>query len=109
MKGKVIMHAAIADKKDELAELCRRYGVSRLEVFGSAARGVDFDPETSDADFLVEFNPHSGLAPFDQYFDFADALRRTLERPVDLVESGSVHNPFLWAAIERSRELVYAS
>lgn len=43
------MHAAIADKKDELAELCRRFGVARLEVFGSAARGADFDPETSDA------------------------------------------------------------
>ncbi len=103
------MHAAIADKKDELAELCRRFGVARLEVFGSAARGVDFDPETSDADFLVEFSPHSGLAPFDQYFDFADALRRTLERPVDLVESGSIDNQYLRAAIERSRELVYAS
>ena len=46
------MHATIADKKDELAELCRRYRVSRLEVFGSAARGADFDPDTSDADFL---------------------------------------------------------
>ena len=62
-----------------------------------------------EADFLVEFNPHSGLGPFDQYFDFADALRRALERPVDLVESGSIDNPYLWAAIERSRELVYAS
>ena len=102
------MHAAIADKKDELAELCRRYGVSRLEVFGSAARGVDFDPETSDADFLVEFLPASELAPLDQYFDFADALRRPLDRPVDLVESGAIDNPYLRAAIDRSRELVYA-
>ena len=51
----------------------------------------------------------AGLGPFDQYFDFADALRRALERPVDLVESGSIDNPYLWAAIERSRELVYAS
>ena len=103
------MHAAIADKKDELAELCRRYGVVRLEVFGSAARGSDFDPQTSDADFLVEFNPDSGLAPFDQFFDLAEALRDALGRPVDLVESGTVRNPYLRAAIDRSRELVYAS
>ncbi len=57
------MHAAISDKKDELAELCRRYGVARLEVFGSAARGTDFDPQSSDADLLVEFRLDDGRAP----------------------------------------------
>ena len=103
------MHAAIADKREELAELCRRYGVARLEVFGSAARGTDFDPQTSDADFLVEFNPDSGFGPFDQFFGLAEALRDALGRPVDLVESGAVRNPYLRAAIDRSRELVYAS
>ena len=55
------INAAIADKREELAELCRRYDVARLEVFGSAARGTNFDPETSDADFLVEFDPNSDL------------------------------------------------
>lgn len=103
------MHAAIVDKREELAELCRCYGVARLEVFGSAAHGTDFDPQSSDADFLVEFDPDSGLAPFDQFFDLAEALRRTLERQVGLVEAGTVHNPYLRAAINRSRELVYAS
>ena len=102
------MHAAIADRKRDLAELCRRHGVAGLEVFGSAARGLDFDPRTSDADFLVEF--HRGdSAPFDQYFDFADALRDALDRPVDLVEVGAIHNPYLRAAIDRTRELVYAA
>jgi predicted nucleotidyltransferase len=103
------MHAAIADKKEELAELCRRYGVTRLEVFGSAARGTDFDPQTSDVDFLVEFRPSRGPAPFDQFFDLADALRQTLGRPVDLVESGVIDNPYLRVAIDRSREIVYGA
>ena len=40
------MHTAIADKKAKLIELCRQYNVARLEVFGSAARGTDFDPQT---------------------------------------------------------------
>ena len=62
------MHAAIADKREELAELCRQYDVARLEVFGSAARGTDFDPETSDADFLVEFDPDRPVAPFPPVF-----------------------------------------
>ena len=103
------MHTAIADKRDELAELCRQYDVARLEVFGSAARGTDFDPEKSDADFLVEFDSDSRLRPFHRYFDLVDALRNTLGRPVDLVEFDAVRNPYLRAAINKSRELVYES
>lgn len=44
------------DVADEsLAALCRRYGVARLELSGSSARG-DFRPD-SDVDLLVEFLP----------------------------------------------------
>lgn len=107
--GGLTIHAAIAAKKDELTELCQRYNVARLEVFGSAARGTDFDPQTSDADFLVDFRLVDGRTPLQQYFDFAEALRQTLGRSVDLIESGAVKNPYLRAAIDRSRELVYAS
>ncbi len=46
------MHAALADKREELAALCRRHGVARLEVFGSAARGEDFDPRRAMPTFL---------------------------------------------------------
>jgi len=49
------VHSPIQDHKEKIAELCRNYGVRRLEVFGSATRVTDFDPERSDADFLVEF------------------------------------------------------
>ena len=103
------MHTVIADKKEELAALCRRYDVAKLEVFGSAARGEDFDPETSDADFLVEFRPTVRPRTLHQYFDLKDALRDVLGRPVDLVEFGAVQNPYLRASINKSRELVYAS
>jgi predicted nucleotidyltransferase len=46
-----------------LADLCRKYRVRRLDVFGSAARG-DFDEESSDVDLLVEFDdmPHADAA-----------------------------------------------
>ncbi len=50
------MLADIDNKRDALAAICRRYGVARLEVFGSAVRGTDFDADRSDADFLVTFN-----------------------------------------------------
>lgn len=103
------MHAAIAEKREDLADLCRRYGVARLQVFGSAARATDFDPLTSDADFVVEFDPRRAPITLEGYFDFRDALNDALGRPVDLVERGAIRNPYLRAAIERSCELVYAS
>lgn len=83
------MHATIADKRADLSALCRRYGVARLEVFGSAARGAGFDPVASDVDFLVTFTPaaRNDLAAF---ADFKDALATLLGRPVDLVEREAV-------------------
>ena len=83
------MQADIAEKRDALAELCRRYGVERLEVFGSAARGAGFDRNRSDADFLVTFKPaaRNDLAAF---ADLKEALERLLGRPVDLVEREAV-------------------
>ena len=103
------MHPSLADKRDALIALCRRYDVARLEVFGSAARGTDFDPARSDADFLVEFRPESRLPPLEQYFGLARALEDLLGRPVDLVQPRAIKNPFMLAGINRSREVVYAS
>ncbi len=103
------MHAEIAARRDALKALCERYDVERLEVFGSAARGVDFDPAASDLDFLVAFKPGSPLDPLDQFFGLADALKDLFGRPVDLVEASAVRNPFVRASIDRSRELVYGA
>ena len=86
------MHAAIAEKQQQLAELCRRFGVVRLDVFGSAARGDDFDPARSDADFLVELDPVPGLSDLQQYFGLAEALKELLGRPVDLVERRAIED-----------------
>ncbi|MCY4341147.1 MAG: nucleotidyltransferase domain-containing protein [Gammaproteobacteria bacterium] len=63
------MHAAIAEKKEKLDELCRRHNVARLEVFGSAACGTNFDPASSDADFLVEFTSINDQIPTMQALD----------------------------------------
>jgi uncharacterized protein len=83
------MLADIVEKRDALAALCRRYGVTRLEVFGSAARGAGFDPNRSDADFLVTFSSvaRNDLAAF---ADLKEALENLLSRPVDLVEREAV-------------------
>jgi uncharacterized protein len=90
LKVERLMHRSIAAKRDRLEALCRRYGVARLAVFGSAARGADFDPDLSDADLLVEFRSDSGLRPLQQYFGLATALEELLGRPVDLIERGAI-------------------
>ena len=81
----------IADKRDALAALCRRYGVNTLEVFGSAARETGFDASSSDIDFLVSFAPaaRNDLAAFSE---FKQELERVLMRRVDLVEREAVEH-----------------
>jgi hypothetical protein len=103
------MSAVLDRHADAIAALCWRYGVARLEVFGSAARGDDFDPARSDVDFLVAFARDATVAPLEQVFGLARELEAVLGRPVDLVEAGAVRNPYLRDAIERSRRLVYAA
>ena len=56
------MHPAIAQHRAGIATICQRFRVSRLEVFGSAARADDFNPATSDVDFLIEFAEGATLA-----------------------------------------------
>lgn len=99
----------IARHRNELAALCRRFGVRRLDLFGSAARG-DFDPGRSDLDFLVEFDPaHPDALSLAAYFGFKEALEALFGRPVDLVEPGALRNPYLKESIYSSTEPVFAA
>ena len=83
------MHPAVSSKRESLAALCRRFHVRRLEVFGSATRDQDFDPDRSDTDLLIEFEPGAepGMAGF---LNVKEALEQVLGRPVDLIERNAV-------------------
>lgn len=98
----------IEEKRAEVAELCRRKQVRRLEIFGSAARD-DFDPSRSDLDFLVEFEPKSPVRGLDAYFGLKEELEALFGRPVDLVMPDAVRNPYVRAGIDKSRHLLYAA
>jgi predicted nucleotidyltransferase len=102
------MTRVLEGHRPELVELCRKYRVRRLDVFGSAARG-DFNEHLSDVDLLVEFDdmPHADRA--DAYLGFLTAVEALLQRRIDLVEVGAVRNPYLRRGIDESRELVYAA
>jgi predicted nucleotidyltransferase len=103
------MHDQISSHLAQLRALCRRFAVARLEIFGSAARGVDFDPERSDADFLVEFHDTGQMAPLQQFIGLGEAMERLLGRRVDLIEAGATRNPYVIAEMSRARELIYAA
>jgi len=96
------------EQEAELARLCRRYGVQRLELFGSAT-GPRFSPPRSDLDFLVEFDKSAAGRPADRYFGLWEALQGLFGRPVDLVMITAIRNPYFLQAIEPSRMVVYAA
>lgn len=102
------MHPAIDRHRHGIADICQRYQIRRLDVFGSAARGADFQADASDADFLVEFDPQAAVG-LHTFFGAKAELEQLLGRPVDLVEIGAVHNPYVLASINSHRESVYAA
>ena len=98
----------IEKQRIALEALCRRFQVRRLELFGSAS-GESFDPQSSDLDFLVEFEdpPSGGYA--DSYFGLAESLTELFHRDIDLVVLSAVKNPYFLESIEQSRTLLYAA
>jgi predicted nucleotidyltransferase len=102
------MVQVIVERCREIAELCRRYRVRRLELFGSAV-GESFDPSRSDADFLVDFEPLADGEHADAYFGLRESLEVLLARPIDLVMIKAIRNPYFLQAIEPTRMVLYAA
>ena len=92
--------------RDALTELCRRWRVTELALFGSVARG-DSRPN-SDVDVLVTFQPNAPWSSLD-LVDMRDELVRLFGRPVDLVEESAVRNPHRRASMLRDKSVLYAA
>lgn len=97
----------LAVDETRLADVCQRYKVRELAVFGSALRD-DFTP-TSDVDVLVEFEPGS---PVRSLFDFI-RVKQALEdevfhREVDLIEYTTLH-PLIASNVLRAKRTVYVA
>jgi len=75
-----------------LAALCRRYGVKRLSLFGSAARD-ELRPD-SDVDLMVEFKATSKTTSFD-LVDLQDELSPLFgSRSIQLTSPEILRNPY---------------
>jgi uncharacterized protein len=101
MSGRLVLD------REAISRLCRKYGVRRLLVFGSAVT-EQFDDTRSDVDFLVEFADDLP-SRFDAYFGLKEELEDLLGRPVDLVMPGALDNPYFAASALRRSEELYAA
>jgi predicted nucleotidyltransferase len=96
------------EQMSSLRQLCRQYGVARLDLFGSATSD-EFDPERSDLDFLVTFTAQGWQGAFDRFFGLKAALEDVFGRPVDLVQEKAVTNHIFRRGIDQTRKALYAA
>ncbi|MGD2110757.1 MAG: nucleotidyltransferase domain-containing protein [Phycisphaerae bacterium] len=102
------MNPIIANREKELADLCRRFHVARIEAFGSVTTD-EFDEQQSDLDFLVDFTGGVAGRQFESFFGLHRALSELFDRPVDLVEEGASRNPCFIRRLDESRRVIYAA
>lgn len=93
---------------DRLVELCRKYGVRRLDIFGSALR-PDFDADRSDFDFIVEFNDLTVKNAADRFLGLLVDLEDLFGRKIDLVSYRGIRNPYFKQMVDKTRVALYAA
>jgi predicted nucleotidyltransferase len=98
----------VNERLETVHQLCRKYHVARLELFGSAANG-EFDEAQSDLDFLIEFKPLTPSARADAYFGILAEFQDLFARDIDLVELAAVTNPYFKRTLDAARTVIYAA
>jgi len=83
---------------------CREFDVSRLDVYGSTARGATND--SSDVDLLVEFNDPS-RSPAKRFFGLLHHLEDALGCEVDLLTVNGLRNPYFIRRVLEERIPIY--
>lgn len=101
----IAMQPLLEIQREDIARICRQFGVRRLEAFGSVLR-EDFDAARSDIDLLVEFEPDAA-GDFSNFLNLKQALEDLLQRPVDLLEPHAIVNRRLRHHINQSKASVY--
>ena len=94
---------------EKIYELCRKYKVKTLSVFGSIL--TDRFNDESDVDLLVNFLPYDpDSLEFDyvtNYIDLVESLESLFGRKVDLVVESSLRNQYFIANVNRTKQLIY--
>ena len=90
---------------DKIRDLCLKYKVARLFVFGSVLSNRF--KKDSDVDFVVDFQDIDLYDYADNYFDLKFSLEKIFKRNVDLLEDKAINNPYLRQSIDSSKQLLY--
>lgn len=96
----------IENRLEKLFELCSKYKVSKLFVFGSVYKGK-FNAKTSDIDLIVELDNLSPVEKGENLMKFWSELENLFSRKVDLLTNKNIKNPYLKNEIENSKLLIY--
>lgn len=92
-------------RRNKLAELCKKYKVSRLFVFGSMAND-NFNSTQSDVDLIAEINEENPVVKGEAIMSLWTELENLFSRKVDLL-TGDVRNPYLKKQIEATKKIIY--
>jgi uncharacterized protein len=90
----------------DVANLCRRYDVEELHLFGSATSAVSI-AEVGDLDFLARFKDAPPARHASNYFGLVEGLATMFDCRVDLVEHDAIRNPYFRTAVEEQKEPLY--
>ena len=91
---------------DRIKDFCGKWKIREFSLFGSVLRD-DFGPN-SDIDVMVSFDEKAGWDLFD-VVDMIEELKTIFGREVDLVEKGTIRNPFRRHSIMTTKEVLYAA
>ena len=99
------IHHDVAVRRSEIDLVCAQYGVRRLELFGSAARGG----AAHDLDFLVDRGERPPAEYARAYFALRERLAELFARSVDLITPSGLYNPYFRQRVEQEKILLYAA
>jgi uncharacterized protein len=91
----------------DIKKLCKQNKVRSLYVFGSVMTN-EFN-KNSDIDLIVDIDSNDPFDYADSYFNLKFSLQELFKRPVDLLESKAIKNPYIIENINRSKSLIYGA
>ena len=100
-----LLATEIESRRAQIAEICARLGVRRLELFGSGTRGGS----PRDLDFLVDLGDRPPADYAAAYFALREQLETLFAKPVDLVTPPGLANPYFRQRVEQEKTLLYAA